>query len=130
MRIVTGMEGGWRTLQILDADTGQRTALEALGFGPDLARRYAPDTRYFDRAVARQVQFVPVPPFLAQTLRQRDSYAFDQAGIRRAVERATEGRGGPDSTQAAGARPGLRPSPAPPILPGAKQVGPTHRVLQ
>lgn len=52
MRIVTGMEGGWHTLQILDADLGQQTALEALGFGPDLVRRYAPGTRYFDRAVA------------------------------------------------------------------------------
>jgi hypothetical protein len=52
VRIVTGVEGNWRTLQILDADAGQRTALEELGFGPDLARRYPPGTRYFDRAVA------------------------------------------------------------------------------
>ena len=52
MRIVTGVEGSWRTLQILEADPGQRVALEELGFGPDLARRYPPGTRYFDRAVA------------------------------------------------------------------------------
>jgi hypothetical protein len=52
VRIVTGMEGSWRTLTVLDADPGQRTALAELGFGPDLALRYPPGTRYFDRAVA------------------------------------------------------------------------------
>jgi hypothetical protein len=52
VRIVTGTEGNWRTLRILGAGPGQRPALEELGFGPDLVRRYAPDTRYFDRAVA------------------------------------------------------------------------------
>jgi hypothetical protein len=52
VRIVTGVEGNWRTLQILDADPGQRTALEELGLGPDLARRYPPGTLYFDQAVA------------------------------------------------------------------------------
>jgi hypothetical protein len=52
VRIVTGMEGSWRTLRVLDADPGQRAALQELGFGPELARRYPPGTRYFDRAVA------------------------------------------------------------------------------
>lgn len=52
MRIVTGMEGSWRTLRVLDAGFGQRTALAELGFGPDLVLRYPPGTRYFDRAVA------------------------------------------------------------------------------
>jgi hypothetical protein len=51
MRIVTGTDGNWRTVQILDVDPGQQTALAALGFGPDLVRRYPPGTRYFDQAV-------------------------------------------------------------------------------
>ena len=52
MRIVTGAEGNWRILRILDADPGQQKALAELGFGADLVRRYPPGTRYFDRAVA------------------------------------------------------------------------------
>lgn len=52
MRIVTGAEGSWRILRILDADPGQQKALAELGFGADLVRRYPPGTRYFDRAVA------------------------------------------------------------------------------
>jgi hypothetical protein len=52
VRVVTGVEGSWRTIGIVDADPGQRAALEDLGFGPDLVRRYPPGTRYFDRAVA------------------------------------------------------------------------------
>src|SRR5262249_18262751 len=52
MRVVTGTEGGWRTVRVVDADRGQRAALVELGFGPDLVRRYPPDTRHFDRAVA------------------------------------------------------------------------------
>lgn len=51
MRIVTGTEGNLRTLRILNANPDQRAALEKLGFGPDLFRRYPLNTRYFDRAV-------------------------------------------------------------------------------
>jgi hypothetical protein len=52
MRILTGVESGWRIIEVVDADPGQRAALVKLGFGPDLVRRYPPGTRYFDRAVA------------------------------------------------------------------------------
>ena len=52
MQIVAGTEGGWRTMRVVDADRDQRVALVALGFGPDLVRRYPPGTRHFDRAVA------------------------------------------------------------------------------
>jgi hypothetical protein len=52
VRIVTGMDGSWRTLQILDADPGQQTVLAALGLGTDLVLRYPPGVRYFDRVVA------------------------------------------------------------------------------
>lgn len=56
MRIVTGMDGGWRTIRISDASLDQRTALAELGFPPDLVQRYPPGTRYFDRAVANLLQ--------------------------------------------------------------------------
>lgn len=52
MRVVTGVEGSWHVLQVVDADPGQREALKKLGFGPELVRRYPQGTRYFDRAVA------------------------------------------------------------------------------
>jgi len=52
MRIVTGREDGWRTVRVADADRDQRAALVALGYGPDLVRRYPPGTRHFDRAAA------------------------------------------------------------------------------
>ncbi len=65
MRILTGMEGSWRTIGIVDADPDQRAALVELGFGPDLVRRYPPDTRYFDRAVANLRQA------LGEMVRQR-----------------------------------------------------------
>src|ERR1035437_7049212 len=58
MRILAGMEGGWRTIRGGDADRGQRAALVELGFGPDLVRRYPPGTRHFDRAVANLGQWL------------------------------------------------------------------------
>jgi hypothetical protein len=58
VRIVTGVEGSWRTIRVADADEGQRAALVELGFGPDLVRPYPPDTRYFDGAVANLGQWV------------------------------------------------------------------------
>jgi hypothetical protein len=52
VRIVMGVEGDWRTIQVLEAEPDQRAALEELGFGPDLVQRYPPGTRHLDRAVA------------------------------------------------------------------------------
>jgi aminoglycoside/choline kinase family phosphotransferase len=52
MQISAGSKGGWRTIQISDADPDQRAALEHLGFPPDLTERYPPGARYFDHAVA------------------------------------------------------------------------------
>jgi hypothetical protein len=52
MRIVTGVDGDWRTIRVSDPDPDQRTALAELGFPPDAVQRYPPGTRYFDRAVA------------------------------------------------------------------------------
>jgi hypothetical protein len=58
MRILTGTDGGWRTIQISDADPDQRSALAELGFPPDEVHRYPPGTRYFDRAVVNLQQAV------------------------------------------------------------------------
>lgn len=52
MQVLAGVEGEWRTITVADTDPDQRTALEELGFGPDLVRRYPPGTRNFGRAVA------------------------------------------------------------------------------
>ncbi|HWC74437.1 MAG TPA: peptidylprolyl isomerase [Gemmatimonadales bacterium] len=63
---------------------------------------------YMDRVVQGQVRFFPVPPFLGETLRDRAQWSVDEAGVRRAVERAQQMRA--DSTRAA---PGPRIAPAP-----------------
>src|SRR5690348_3316810 len=52
VRILAGTDGSWRTIQVLDADPGQRAALRRLGFAPDMVQRYPGGTRHFERAVA------------------------------------------------------------------------------
>jgi hypothetical protein len=68
---------------------------------------------YFDRVVRGRARFYPVPPFLAERLRARADWRVDQAGIRRALERAKEVRATADSLQAPGV-PRMTPPPAPP----------------
>jgi len=68
---------------------------------------------YFDRAIAGQAQFLPIPPLLAQVLRDQGDWSIDAAAVQRAVERATALRASADSL-----RPGrgaqLQPAPGPP----------------
>ena len=68
---------------------------------------------YFDRAIAGQTQFVPIPPLLAQALRDRGDWSIDAAAVQRSVERATSLRASADSL-----RPGrgaqMQPAPGPP----------------
>ena len=69
---------------------------------------------YMDRVVQGRAQFFPVPPFLGETLRGRAHWSVDEAGVRRAVERAQQIRA--DSTRArggAGAGPRIAPAPGP-----------------
>jgi hypothetical protein len=75
---------------------------------------------YFERVVRGRARFFPLPPFLGETLRARATWTVDQAGVRRALERAKELRGAADSLQApgsGGAGPGggmrMPPAPAP-----------------
>jgi len=57
---------------------------------------------YFERVVRGRARFYPLPPFLGETLRARAKWSVDQAGVRRALERAKEIRGATDSLQAPG----------------------------
>lgn len=91
---------------------------------------------YLDRVLHGRARFFPVPPFLAETLRNRAHWAVDEAGVRRAIERAQEIRG--DSTRAGGGAQGAPGGPvgggggaqnAPRMLPapGPAPVDTTHR---
>jgi hypothetical protein len=69
---------------------------------------------YFERVVRGRARFYPLPPFLGETLRARARWSVDQAGVRRALERAKEIRGATDSLQAPGppGMPRMPPVPA------------------
>jgi peptidyl-prolyl cis-trans isomerase D len=75
-----------------------------------LARARVQD--YFDRVVHGRARFYPIPPFLGETLRARGSWSVDQAGVRRALERAKEIRATADSLTGQGA-PRMTPAPGP-----------------
>ncbi len=74
---------------------------------------------YLDRALKDgEVQLLPVPPFLANALRQGEPWSLNAAGITRALERAQAIRLVADSG-ARGAPPtGLKRAPGPPPVPG------------
>ena len=57
---------------------------------------------YFDRLVRGRARFYPVPPFLGETLRSRAEWSVDEAGVRRALERAKELRATADSAATQG----------------------------
>ena len=67
---------------------------------------------YFDRVVRGRARFYPVPPFLGETLRGGGDWSVDQAGVRRALERAREIRAVTDSSQSPGV-PRMTPAPTP-----------------
>ena len=72
---------------------------------------------YFERLLSGQAQFMPVPPLLAQALRERSSWSVDQTALREAAQRAAALRASADSLSpspgAGGGGPGLRPAPGP-----------------
>ena len=67
---------------------------------------------YMDRVVHGRARFFPVPPFLAETLRARARWSVDEAGVRRALERAQQIRAAADSLRAPGV-PRMTPAPGP-----------------
>ena len=92
---------------------------------------------YFDRLVGGQAQFFPIPPLLAQLLRERSSWSIDESGVQRASERAIALRASADSLRPPGAgSPGgeVRPAPGPPPVPAVPdsvlRKAPVRRTLQ
>lgn len=92
---------------------------------------------YFDRVVNRQAQFAPIPPLLAQVLRERSKWSVDQSAVREAAQRAGTLRAIADSLNPPGGGPpgaGMRPAPGPPpVAPIPDSVlhrPPTNRTLQ
>ena len=70
---------------------------------------------YMDRVVHGRARFFPLPPFLAEALRARSKWSVDEAGVRRALERAQQQRMAADSLRAPGV-PRMTPAPGgPPI---------------
>ena len=68
---------------------------------------------YVDRVLQGRARFFPVPPFLGETLREQADWSVDEAGVRRAVERAQEIRTAGDSGRTNEPRMTPAPGPAP-----------------
>jgi hypothetical protein len=78
---------------------------------------------YFERVVRGRARFYPVPPFLGERLRARAKWSVDQAGARRALERAKEMRAVGDSLQPPGGVGGPGGPGGPRMPPGATPRG-------
>jgi len=68
---------------------------------------------YFDKLVEEQARFVAVPTPVANVLRSKFSYSFNDAGFDRAVEQASKIRNSADSARSA-----RQPPTAVPLAPG------------
>jgi hypothetical protein len=68
---------------------------------------------YLARLLGGEARFLPVPPFLAAALREREPWAVNPAGVAGAVDRAKALRGSEDSLRP----PGMRPAPGPAPMP-------------
>ena len=79
---------------------------------------------YMDRVLQGRVRFVPVPAFLGESLRDRATWSVDEAGVRRALERAQEIRLAADSAR--GTAPG-QGTPRMMPAPGPAPIDTTHR---
>ena len=78
---------------------------------------------YLERVLNGRARFFPVPPFLGETLREDARWTVDEAGVRRAVERAQEIRTAGDSTRPN--EPRMTPAPGPaPIDPSRRPTPP------
>ena len=68
---------------------------------------------YVDRVLQGRARYFPIPPSLGETLRDQARWSVDEAGVRRAVERAQEIRGSADSNRTNEPRMTPAPGPAP-----------------
>lgn len=86
---------------------------------------------YFDRAISGKAQFLPIPPLLAQVLRDQGDWSIDAAAVQRAAERATALRASTDSLRPAGGGAQMQPAPGPPpvVLPDSSKR-PVRRSVQ
>lgn len=114
----------WQQIRV-QHDTALGMLQSVLSLSPELLRDSASSERdrvnlamgrvdsYMGRVVQGRARFFPVPQFLGETLRLRGDWNVDEAGVRRALERAQQIRA--DSTRATGAGPGGAPqiTPAP-----------------
>jgi len=123
-----------RTLLQLDAAMARDSATTADGRARFAMARV---NDYFDRVVGGQTQFVPIPPLLAQVLRQRGEWSIDPSAVRRAAERAGAMRASADSLRqpatgspGAAIRPAPGPAPVPPVPDSVLQRPPSRRVVQ
>ena len=87
---------------------------------------------YLDRLMVQQAQFVPVPKPIETAARTEYEYKIVDAGLERAVERATRVRATLDSTRAAQQPASAVPLPGAPQMPaqatpGAQPSAPTPR---
>jgi parvulin-like peptidyl-prolyl isomerase len=115
-------------------------AWSQLGVSPDSLRSFAKSdderatlarTRideYFEKMVSEQAPFIPIPTPLANVLREKYEYSFNQAGFDRAVEEATKVRAAADSATKAGLPTTAVPLNQPPDpVPGAASSTPPAR---
>lgn len=68
---------------------------------------------YLDRVLQGRARYFPIPPALAETLRDQSRWSVDEAGVRRAVERAQQLRASADSSRGGAAEPRMTPAPGP-----------------
>lgn len=79
---------------------------------------------YFDKLVEEQARFVAVPTPVANVLRSKYSYSFNDAGLDRAVEQAAKIRNSADSARSARQPPTAVPlNPAPPSASSTPPAG-------
>jgi hypothetical protein len=114
----------WQQIRA-EHDSAIMTLGSILNLSPQMLRDSAstPDERrniamarvndYVDRVLQGRARFFPVPPFLGETLRNEARWSVDEAGVRRAVERAQEIRTASDSNRANAPRMQPAPGPAP-----------------
>jgi peptidyl-prolyl cis-trans isomerase D len=81
---------------------------------------------YFDKLVEEQARFVAVPTPVANVLRSKYSYSFNDAGFDRAVEQASKIRNSADSARSARQPPTAVPL-APPPQPSASSTPPSGK---
>ncbi|HET9385306.1 MAG TPA: peptidylprolyl isomerase [Gemmatimonadales bacterium] len=114
----------WQQIRA-EHDSAIMTLGSILNISPQMLRDSAatPDERtniamarvndYVERVLQGRARFFPVPPFLGETLRERADWKVDEAGVRRAVERAQQIRTASDSNRTNQPRMTPAPGPAP-----------------